>query len=213
MNTLQTRLVVGAGLIAGALMLIAPLVANADTLTRQLQLGMSGADVSSLQTFLAQDTTIYPQGLVTGYFGILTQTAVSNFQTRNGIASVGRVGPVTLAAINQQMAGGVVTNAQAPTITNVSVSAGNTSATINWNTDRYAQGVVYYSTTPLVTYEHTNSVDVSGLTAMTDTSLRTTQNVSLQNLQANTTYYYLVYTTDQGGNVSVTWPATFQTTN
>jgi len=37
--------------------------------------------------------------------------------------------------------------------------------------------------------------------------------VSLQNLQPNTTYFYLIYTTDQKGNVSVTWPSTFQTTN
>jgi phosphodiesterase/alkaline phosphatase D-like protein len=56
-------------------------------------------------------------------------------------------------------------------------------------------------------------VNVSGSTAMTDTNFRNAQSVSLQNLQANTTYYYLIYTTDQTGNVSVTWPATFQTTN
>jgi len=64
--------------------------ANAATLTRQLELGMRGDDVSSLQTFLAQDVTIYPQGLVTGYFGSLTKSAVSNFQARNGISTVGR---------------------------------------------------------------------------------------------------------------------------
>src|SRR6185436_15994829 len=84
-----------------------PSVSFADTLNRELQKGMSGSDVSALQTFLAQDNTIYPQGLVTGYFGPLTFSAVSNFQSRNGIATVGRVGPITLAEINRQMASGM----------------------------------------------------------------------------------------------------------
>ncbi len=39
---------------------------HADTLTRQLEEGNSGADVTSLQTYLAKDPTIYPQGLITG---------------------------------------------------------------------------------------------------------------------------------------------------
>jgi len=33
------------------------------------------------------------------------------------------------------------------------------------------------------------------------------------NLQSDTVYYYLIYTTDQSGNVSVTWPASFHTNN
>lgn len=48
---------------------------------------------------------------------------------------------------------------------------------------------------------------------MTDSNLNISQNVALSNLQANTTYYYMIYTTDSSGYVSVTWPATFQTTN
>src|SRR3989338_7152445 len=82
----------------------AAVIAPAATLNRQLQVGMSGSDVSALQTFLAADVTLYPQGLVTGYFGNLTKAAVSNFQSRNGISPVGRVGPVTLAVLNAQMA-------------------------------------------------------------------------------------------------------------
>ena len=37
--------------------------------TRDLDLGSRGADVSRLQTLLATDTNVYPQALVTGYFG------------------------------------------------------------------------------------------------------------------------------------------------
>ncbi len=185
--------------------------------SRQLQLGMSGNDVSLLQTFLAGDATLYPQGLVTGYFGSLTKSAVSNFQARNGISNIGRVGPQTLPILNLQMANGLSNNTNgtgvAPLITSVSVSVSKNYANVIWNTNEFARGIVYYSTSPLVTYERTNSVDVSGATAMTDNDFHSSQNVSLQNLQANTVYYYLVYTTDQAGNVSVSWPSTFQTTN
>ncbi len=192
----------------------APFSAYADTLTRQLQVGMRGSDVSSLQSFLANDRTLYPQGLVTGYFGYLTKSAVSNFQSRNGIAAVGRVGPATLPVINLQMGGGVtVTPGSAPFISRISTNTNRTYATVNWDTNEQSTGTVYYSTIPLTTYENENSVTVSGNTARTDSNLHTTQNVTIQNLNPNTLYYYLIYSTDQTGNVSVTWPATFVTTN
>ncbi len=101
----------------------------------------------------------------------------------------------------------------APTISDVSVNAARNSASVSWNTDQSAQGVVYYSTSPLTIYERLHSVDVSGSKAMTDTSFRSSQSVSLSSLDANTTYFYLVYVTDQAGNVSVTVPSTFKTSN
>jgi len=200
--------VVAAGTIMGTVVF-----AYADTLNRQLDIGMSGSDVTALQTYLASDPSLYPQGLVTGYFGTLTSAAVSNFQARNGIAVVGRVGPITLVALNTKMAGGTSNSGSAPVISTVAVGAGRNSATVNWNTNQYATGVVYYSTSPLTTYESNGSVNVSGSTAMTDTVLRTSQSVALSGLATNTTYYYLVYTTNQNGNVSVTWPSSFRTTN
>ena len=211
---------IGAGILIIAFMFMGMASsAKADALNRQLGLGMSGTDVSVLQKFLAQDNTIYPQGLVTGYFGMLTQAAVSNFQSRNGLESVGRVGPLTLPVLNLQIANGmvggssVVNSLSAPMITSVSTNSSSYTANVAWNTNEFARGVVYYSTSPLVTYEHTNSVDVSGNSVMTDTNYKSSQNVSIQGLSPNTIYYYLIYTTDQQGNVSVTWPATFQTTN
>ncbi len=205
------------GLITAALFVVViPSVTNADVLYRQLQLGSKGADVSSLQSFLGEDPTIYPQGLVTGYFGSLTKSAVSNFQSRNGIATFGRVGPATLTVINEQMAGGVDAgaNISAPIITSAGVSnISKSTATINWYTNENAKGLVYYSTSPLSLGEHLNSVDVSGNTAMVDTNYRTNQTVTLQNLQPNTTYYYLAYVTGISGRVSITWPAIFTTSN
>lgn len=215
-NSVKTTksFIITLGLIAAALfVVIVPSVTSADVLYRQLQLGSRGADVSSLQSFLGEDATIYPQGLVTGYFGSLTKSAVSNFQARNGIATVGRVGPATLPVINAQMAAGTMSGT-APTITSSGASnITRNSASINWYTNENAKGLVYYSTSPLSLGEHLNSVDVSGNTAMTDMNYRTGQTVTLQNLLPNTTYYYLAYVTGLTGNVSITWPATFTTSN
>lgn len=210
---------------------IAPFFAQADVINHQpLSVGSSGTDVTTLQTFLAGDASLYPQGLVTGYFGVLTKTAVSNFQVRNGIQAVGVVGPITLPILNLQIGArqnldgagsGYITNAgsvnnggPAPIISNMSVSSARNNASVSWNTDQSATGVVYYNTSPLNLNTSLTNVSVSGgYSAMTDSAFRNYQSVSLQNLSANTTYYYMVYSTDQGGNVSVSWPSTFQTTN
>jgi peptidoglycan hydrolase-like protein with peptidoglycan-binding domain len=195
-----------------------PIVSYGATLNRQLSLGMSGADVTALQSFLAQDQTLYPQGLVTGYYGFLTKAAVSNFQTRNGIANVGRVGPATLPVLNLQMNSGMSdsnnANYNAARITDVSLTASRNTAYVTWNTSEPTRGWVYYSTSPLNLYErNNNAVDVSGTSVSTDNSLRSSQNITIQNLIPNTTYYYLVYSTNQMGNASLTWPSSFQTSN
>jgi hypothetical protein len=51
-------------------------------LTQDLKLGDSGYEVQLLQTWLAQDASIYPQGLKTGKFGKLTKAAVIRFQQK-----------------------------------------------------------------------------------------------------------------------------------
>lgn len=207
------------GLIAVAIALMAiPIITHAATLNRQLEIGMSGSDVSALQTFLAQDNTIYPQGLVTGYFGSLTKSAVSNFQARNGIDTVGRVGPITLAAINAQMGGGGGTtfNGQAPVIGPLSISTGSNSAVISWNTSENASAIVYYSTLPISMLESTGpgvAITVSGNALLVHSDLRSSHSANLTALQSNTRYNYVVYVRDGSGNETITWPSYFQTSN
>lgn len=70
-------------------------------LARSLRQGMSGEDVTTLQEILAADPEVYPEGLITGYFGSLTENAVKKFQKKHGIEQVGEVGPKTKMAINQ----------------------------------------------------------------------------------------------------------------
>ncbi|MEK7628027.1 MAG: hypothetical protein AAB421_01250 [Patescibacteria group bacterium] len=76
-------------------------------LTRDIARGSNGEDVARLQSFLAQDFSIYPEGVVSGRYLSLTETAVRRFQVSCGIVSVGeytstgygRVGPRTRKAL------------------------------------------------------------------------------------------------------------------
>lgn len=185
------------------------------TLSRQLEFGMSGSDVTALQTFLASDITLYPQGLVTGYFGPLTKAAVIRFQAQKGLPQVGRVGPQTLAAI-----GNLADNTRkvgsdriAPTISDIEILTTDSSASITWETSQGSSAIVYYDTSPLRLTEAdaTNGVNISGTTALESTQLKTSHKVSISNLQSDTTYNYLIYVQDPYGNVALTWPATWRT--
>lgn len=68
----------------------------------------TGGEVSNLQRLLASDASVYPEGLITGFYGALTEQAVQRFQAKRGIVSsgtpettgYGAVGPKTRAALN-----------------------------------------------------------------------------------------------------------------
>jgi hypothetical protein len=63
-----------------------------EPLTRTLRYRTWGDDVAHLQSILAKDSTIYPEGLVTGYFGRLTEGAVKRVQTKYNIVKEGELG-------------------------------------------------------------------------------------------------------------------------
>lgn len=66
----------------------------------------SGAstDIRYLQEFLAsKGSTIYADGRVTGTYGELTTQAVKNYQKSKSISQTGTVGPITRAAINNEL--------------------------------------------------------------------------------------------------------------
>src|SRR3989338_8291581 len=74
---------------------------------RSLKRGASGDDVMRLQQFLARDPSVYPEGLASGFYGALTESAVKRWQEKYNIVSSGSpdttgygvVGPRTAAAI------------------------------------------------------------------------------------------------------------------
>lgn len=67
----------------------------------------TNGEVTRLQTILAKDTQIYPEGLVTGFYGPATDRAVKRFQLKEGIVTAsstayGLVGPATKAKLLAQ---------------------------------------------------------------------------------------------------------------
>jgi len=83
-------------------------------LLKELREGSRGEDVRLLQEILATDPEIYPEGFVTGYFGLLTKQAVEKFQRRFGIEPVGLVGPKTMARINELLTKGAGKSGKVP---------------------------------------------------------------------------------------------------
>lgn len=71
------------------------------TLVTTLRQGSTGDQVLILQALLAADPSIYPEGIVSGFFGRLTADAVKRFQKKNGIEQVGLVGPKTLKKLQE----------------------------------------------------------------------------------------------------------------
>jgi len=71
------------------------------TITKSLKVGSQNSEVKALQQALAQDKTIYPEGLATGYYGPATRNAIIRFQKKYGIEPVGYVGPQTRKKLNE----------------------------------------------------------------------------------------------------------------
>ncbi|MEK7129158.1 MAG: peptidoglycan-binding protein [Patescibacteria group bacterium] len=67
--------------------------------TTNMQFGSRGKDVTELQKLLIAQGFLNAEA--TGYFGKLTEAAVKSYQTKNGISSIGIVGPATRASLNK----------------------------------------------------------------------------------------------------------------
>ncbi len=71
------------------------------TLIQTLKEGSTGDQVAILQALLALDPSIYPEGIISGFFGRKTSEAVRRFQRKHGIDALGFVGPKTLKKLNE----------------------------------------------------------------------------------------------------------------
>lgn len=85
-------------------------VKNELAITKTLKRGDTGDEVRKLQELLKSDLEIYPEGLVTGYFGVLTERAVKRFQEKHSqdilsplglFGGTGIVGENTIAILNK----------------------------------------------------------------------------------------------------------------
>ncbi|PIR86259.1 hypothetical protein COU13_01975 [Candidatus Kaiserbacteria bacterium CG10_big_fil_rev_8_21_14_0_10_43_70] len=127
-------------------------------ITRGLSIGSEGADVTALQKYLASDPSIYPEAIISGYFGTLTQAAVGRWQASRGIVSsgtpdttgYGSVGPRTREALRNcggGGGGGNVDPGEVGALLRVTPITGNSpltvSATASINTARSCSFAIY----------------------------------------------------------------------
>jgi len=96
---------------------------------RALKFGTESEDVKRLQQLLATDSSIYPNGKATGYFGAMTRNAIMKFQKKYGIAKAGQpgygdFGPKTRAKI-QEVVGAKSQSAVTPSAPQAPASTAN----------------------------------------------------------------------------------------
>jgi len=82
--------------------MVKPTEASKNTLiSSPLKLGSSGEDVKLLQVALSTDKSIYPSGIISGYYGDLTKQAVINFQQKYSLPQNGELDQKTLDKFNE----------------------------------------------------------------------------------------------------------------
>ncbi len=200
------------GLVVAGAWLALGQIARAQVISTELDVGATGAEVIKLQTFLATNRTVYPEGLVTGYYGVLTEKAVRQFQIGYGLPGVGRVGPLTLININNLIRTGRPIDVTAPMIGSLNTQTTDDNIVVFWNTSELASGRLFYSLNPLANTEAMTAKTepyISG-SMLNDPTLSLNKTINLPNLLPRTTYYLMAETIDQNGNVSV-WNGTATT--
>ncbi len=186
--------------------------------TTTLSPGDNNPQVVELQSFLSTDTSVYPEGLVTGFYGDLTTAAVERFQCKYDIVcsgspettGYGRVGPVTLAKIqNLQGTGGsgVSGDVSAPIIyySSIAVTPTSNGASLVWTTSEASRSRVMYGSYWPFLYATAPS--------FADPSFNSTSALVMTGLLPNTTYYYTLESVDASGNLQWTSERSFKTTN
>lgn len=216
MNTLKKFAYSKTGVLLAAGIVLSTSFAAAQTATfsRDLQVGSRGADVSQLQALLATDVNIYPQGLVTGYFGSMSKAAVEQFQAAYGLPVVGRVGPMTQSKLNSLAANGFSRiDTMAPVISSPMATVSQNNAVITWNTSELTRAKVYYEGGSIYLTEAVGAMAQPGIsgTLAQGSALAMTHSVSIPNLTSGRAYQYVIVATDAQGNVSMTMPGTFTT--
>ena len=98
---------------------------------KDLARGQKGDDIKKLQELLSKDKTIYPEGIINGSFGPLTEKAVKAFQKKYGISQVGRVGPLTRNKLNEVFGGAPVPKVSSEKVLSIEEQIANLRAKID----------------------------------------------------------------------------------
>ncbi len=176
--------------------------------TENLSLGSNGEQVRALQIFLATNKNIYPEGLVTGFFGKITEQAVIRFQRTNGLDQVGRVGPKTREILNKLTKESLIletNNLYVPQIFQISTSTAYDTAYIFWTTNKNTKSTLWYSNMTPVNTVSANKIE--------DATFNTSHSVNISGLSPDTIYYYVIKVFDSKNNVATSTELSFTTLN
>ncbi len=92
-----------------------PVLTGFREFTSNLRRGMrDNGDVKYLQELLARDLSVYPEGIVSGYFGPKTFAAVKRFQAKYNLPATGLVGPLTRAKLKEIFGSGALKDVPSP---------------------------------------------------------------------------------------------------
>ncbi|MDB5265327.1 MAG: hypothetical protein JWM39_40 [Parcubacteria group bacterium] len=214
----------------------APESAPTLVLTRILDTGSTGTDVSALQQFL-KNAGFYTYPTITGYFGAVTKNAVAAFQAAHGLPSVGTVGPLTRAVLVTVSSGSSSGTASThPEFTNANGGISSGASEGSGGGGGSSQSAPPSDTTPPVvsaissgtpgttsatiqwTTDESADSDVAygttssyGATTTPDTSLVTSHSVTITGLTVATTYHFRIRTADSSGNTAYSADQTFTT--
>jgi hypothetical protein len=82
-------------IISALVLLVLASVSFGSVAKAQVAIGSRSEEVKMIQEILKTDPSVYPQGLVTGYYGSLTQEAVKKLQRRCGLPETGVIDSAT----------------------------------------------------------------------------------------------------------------------
>jgi len=109
------------------------LIGKCVSISVSLSFGARGDAVTKLQQFLSQDKEIYPDGIVSGYFGALTQGAVQRYQARYGIVTSGSAATTGYGSVGPKTRAKLLGTCSASSGTTTTVNNGTT-VTVNAST-------------------------------------------------------------------------------
>lgn len=148
-------------------------------LLESLNKGTRSDNVATLQTLLAKDVQIYPEGYVTGYYGKLTSAAVERFKNKHDKPRVS------------------VESVAVPHIFGLSATSTKTTMTVVWGTDVPTSAKIWWGSPGPLDTERMTPVSTAALS-------ESHQAYFSGGIFASTTYAFVIAVSNKDGNTSTT---------
>jgi peptidoglycan hydrolase-like protein with peptidoglycan-binding domain len=148
-------------------------------LIETLRRGTRSDEVRMLQTLLAKDSQIYPEGYITGYYGVLTSAAVGRFTSRHSKPSL------------------FVESISAPRIFGIIATSTARTMTVAWKTDVPTSAKIWWGSPGPLDAERMTPISAGGFSEDHRAEFAGT-------IYATTTYAFIISASDKNGDTSIT---------